>query len=513
MKGKKKWVSLACVSVLMASSLAGCTEKTEETVKKDDPGTVNATASSSKPVSVSLFQTDNSLPFPTGDVMSKHPWFKLLGEKTNTSLELTTLPHAQYVDQLRLRLASGAKPDAIQEWGLANIEDVLGELPIPLNDLIDKYGPNLKKVIPQSAWDFVTREGKIYAIPVINYVGNVGSERLLFVRKDYLDKVGITELPKTTDDFLNMLRAFRDKDPVGGGTIPFSMRENITWGESIFGMFGFDPRYFSFINGQYIPNIVHPKMKDAIAFFKTMYDEKLIDSEFLTLKGTNWNQKITSGKVAVWNHQAQTNFQALIEQANPGTNPKVVVIPTPKAPGVTEAGNTNLPVGGIYVITKHAKNPEAFVKILDWLASNEGQVATYLGLEGDTYTKEGNTYKYDKAKDQAQSDVKWRISYRVAMNDAIASVYYGPEAQQRLKTQGDIASKEGFKAFTMPLLPSMKSHPELQFSGAMFQETFAKIILGKESIEAYDRFVETWKKQGGDEIIKEATDWYNKNMK
>ncbi|MDF2652750.1 MAG: hypothetical protein K0Q73_8555, partial [Paenibacillus sp.] len=425
MIGKKKWVSLACVTVFTASWLAGCTAKVEEPA--------NTTTSPSKPVSVSMFQTDNSLPYPTGDVMSKHPWFKLLGEKTNTALQLTTLPHAQYVDQLRVRLASGEKPDVIQEWGLAGIEDVLGELPIPLNDLIDKHGQNLKKVIPQSAWDYVSREGKIYAIPVTNYVGNVGSERLLFVRKDYLDKVGITELPKTTEDFLNMLRAFRDKDPAGGGTIPFSMRENLQWGESIFGMFGFDPRYFSFVNNQYIPNVIHPNMKNAIAFFKKMYDEKLIDSEFLTLKGTNWTQKINAGKVAVWNHQTQTDFQFTLEQANPGTSPKVVVIPTPKAPGVTVSGNTNLPAGGILAITKHSKNPEAVVKMMDWLASSEGQVASFLGLEGDTYTKEGTTYKYDSAKDQAKADVKWRLSfYHVAPNDAVAAAYYGPERQQRL---------------------------------------------------------------------------------
>ncbi|MDF2653427.1 MAG: hypothetical protein K0Q73_9232 [Paenibacillus sp.] len=60
---------------------------------------------------------------------------------------------------------------------------------------------------------------------------------------------------------------------------------------------------------------------------------------------------------------------------------------------------------------------------------------------------------------------------------------------------------EEFEAFTMQLLPSMKAHPELLYSGDWFREMFA-----------YDMFIETWNKQGGDQIIQEATVWYNKNM-
>ena len=38
------------------------------------------------------------------------------------------------------------------------------------------------------------------------------------------------------------------------------------------------------------------------------------------------------------------------------------------------------------------------------------------------------------------------------------------------------------------------------------EETFAKIITGKEGIDAFDSFVEEWKASGGDEITKEIQD-------
>ena len=40
----------------------------------------------------------------------------------------------------------------------------------------------------------------------------------------------------------------------------------------------------------------------------------------------------------------------------------------------------------------------------------------------------------------------------------------------------------------------------------MEKETFAKIIMGKADISEFDTFVENWKKQGGDQILKEIND-------
>ncbi|GAI96870.1 unnamed protein product [marine sediment metagenome] len=44
-------------------------------------------------------------------------------------------------------------------------------------------------------------------------------------------------------------------------------------------------------------------------------------------------------------------------------------------------------------------------------------------------------------------------------------------------------------------------------------ETAAKIIVGQESIDYFDKFVEDWKARGGNKAIDEATQWYQKNKK
>ncbi|MNR55394.1 hypothetical protein D3C85_1757590 [compost metagenome] len=47
----------------------------------------------------------------------------------------------------------------------------------------------------------------------------------------------------------------------------------------------------------------------------------------------------------------------------------------------------------------------------------------------------------------------------------------------------------------------------------MFLEEGSKIVLGKVPVEHFDEFVKTWRKQGGDQMVKERTDWYNSNRK
>ena len=43
----------------------------------------------------------------------------------------------------------------------------------------------------------------------------------------------------------------------------------------------------------------------------------------------------------------------------------------------------------------------------------------------------------------------------------------------------------------------------------MEEETFAKIVMGKADISEFDTFVENWKNQGGDQILKEINEELN----
>lgn len=468
---------------------------------------------------VSLIISDHSQPVPSGPVMD-NPAFRYLAQMTGTNLSIEFVPHSTYNTQLRINFASGLIPDVVQDWRI-NPDLYTNNRLLPLNDLLDLYGSNLKKVIPPEAWEAVTKDGKIYGIPEAAQ-GNAASSRVIYVRKDWMDKAGIKSLPKTPDQFLDMLRAFRDKDPNGNDMvdeIPFSSRANLNWSENLMSMYGVTPSGNHLVNGEIIPDIIHPQMKEALAFFRIMVDEKLIDSEFLSLERNVWEQRIQSDLVGSWNHVTELawDWQQRLNMSMPGKGAEVIAIPTPRAPGVSEVGMEMNAVKKVFNITTSAEHPEAIVRMFDWLASEEGQEFVNFGIPGVTYTKEDGQIRYDKQKDMDNKTSASRVMLLnlAGYNKELLTVQLGAEAVEKLDTTYAIARHEGIPnpVAGIPALKSELQYPDLSRYGSMFVKAAAKIMLGEESIDYFDEFVSNWRKQGGNEIVKEMTDWYMSNRK
>jgi putative aldouronate transport system substrate-binding protein len=413
-------------------------------------------------------------------------------------------------------------PDVYQTWGISNEETIPNGQVLALNEIIDKVGPNLKKNIPQAAWDAVSVNGKIMGIPQPQE-GSAPGSKIGFVRKDWLDKVGLP-IPKTSEEYLTMLRAFRDKDPNGNGKqdeIPFSMREKITWADNIFGMWGVNLDSFTLYNDEIIPDIIHPNTKLALGFLNTMVKEKLIDSEFLTNSGAIWQQKIFSDTVGAWNHQPSYGwfFQDQMNNKVQGKKTDVITIPTPRGTGYTgPVGGVDQPVLKTFIIMKNAKNPEAIVRLLDWMITEEGAAFAAFGIPGETYKKEGEKYVYDLTKDKTNPLYLWRgVLLNISgFNEKISRGLAGSdEAFNKLNAAFEIAKKEGIPNpnVTLPIAKASLDNPELGQNGTLFQEAAAKIILGNAPLDSFDEFVKTWRKQGGDNVIKQKTEAYKANVK
>ncbi|OCT13413.1 hypothetical protein A8709_17535 [Paenibacillus pectinilyticus] len=511
-KNKRAWSGLALASVML---VAGCTSgnQTDKESATPAPSTAVATATASvaptpaKPVSIKMFSSDYGKPAPD----MKSTFVTYMEQKTNTDLNISFLPHAQYPDQLKLKFASGDFPDVYQSWSGPEADLIASGKILELNDLIDKYGPNLKKYIPQASWDAVTVNGKILAVPQPNPL----SGSVLYIRKDWLDKLGL-QVPKTSDELLTVLRAFRDNDPNGNGKkdeIPFTMREMISWGENLFGMWGVNTQWHEmYVNNQVQFANIQPNMKTALGFMNTLYKEKLLDSEFLTNSKAVEEQKIKSGLVGMWNHAPSLaqQWQQDVAAGDKAEQVNVIAIPTPVGAGYSGPVGTKWnPVNKTFILFKSAKDPVAIIKYLDWLMSDEGQIFTGLGIEGDTYKKDGSgniVFDPNRQKDiQFLSDIFQMTGY----NETVLKAGTTPEAFAKIKVANDIVAKEGFpnEAVGMPPIANDRN------MGTMFQEAAAKIILGNSPIDSWDTFVASWKKQGGDDLMKDRTDWYNQNRK
>lgn len=505
---------MGLLAISAAVAISGCGKSGDDETKSTPGNSPSASASAATsaapskaaPAPIRMFVSDQALPqLAAGD-----PNIAYLEEKTNTKLDMVYLPHAQYDDQLKLKFASGDFPDAYQSWTGPDPDLIKAGKILPLNDLIDQYGPNLKEKIPQAAWDAVSLNGQILAIPQPSDQSN----SVMYIRKDWLDKLGLA-VPTTSDELLDVLRAFRDKDPNGNGKadeIPLSMREKMTWGDNFFGMWGVNNAWTeTYYNNEVILDNIHPNMKTALAYVHQLVEEKLIDSEFLTNSKSVWEQKIKSGLVGVWSHVQSLawQWQSDLTATVPNENPSVIAIPTPRGAGYDgPLGTRWSPVGKTYIVTKDAKNPQAIIQYFDWLMSDEGQLLTDLGREGDTYKQEGGKLVVDAEKVKGLNT--FTAIFKIhGTNEAVEEAKLNnPDAYAKLKLAREVGSKEGFvnEAVGMPSTSDYNIN-------TMFLEAASKIVLGKAPIDSFDQFVKDWRAQGGDKMIQERTAWYNENRK
>lgn len=139
-------------------------------------------------------------------------------EQTGVKPVPVELPRGSETEKLNLLISSAdERLDVIMtgDWQDYAEKGII----MPLNDLIDKYGPNIKKAWSEYEymWDMVSDdEGTIWALPRSLPTTSYPT----WIRKDWLDKYGL-EMPTTLEEFENILRTFKENDPAGNGqTIP-----------------------------------------------------------------------------------------------------------------------------------------------------------------------------------------------------------------------------------------------------------------------------------------------------
>lgn len=179
--------------------------------------------------------------------LNKDKWVLKLEQLTNTDLDVKVMEDAKF----GVMFASNDIPDVVGSIGGPGSKSMSGSVEngvfMPLDDLLKQYAPNLMKSIPKAAWDSVSYEGKIYGVP--EFLSNP-SRRSTYIRTDLLEKAGL-QAPKTVDEFLNVLRAFKKL----GVENPYQMRENFKYADVILGAYDVLPYkdQFELVNGQVVP--------------------------------------------------------------------------------------------------------------------------------------------------------------------------------------------------------------------------------------------------------------------
>lgn len=510
---------LMLVSAVIVGMLSACGESNGNNTSSSSSG--NGQATGDTPVSFTVSKSTSGYPYIEGQSnINEDKYMKKLEELTNVDLKVELIPHSEFEQKLQLMFASGDLPDLIETKGI-NSSSISAAVDagviIPLNDLINQYAPNMKKALSEQEWKYgtISKDGVIYGIPTLESAPHGVNA---FIRKDWLDKLGL-EVPSTLDEYVEVFKAFRDQDPNGNGKkdeIPFSGRENFKSSDIFFGAYGVSPESWTYSDGELVPNFILPNMKEALAFYKMLYDEKLFDNESFVQQGKDWDSKIRGQGVVGFFQHSSTEAQLWdteVKSNNPGAS--VIPIAAPVGPDGFSGGTVRSTISNnTWVITKNAKNPEAIVKFLDFFFSEEGLEFSTYGIEGETYTKvDGkHDYKYPETSSEIEEEMARQDWYRFTGPSYLNNEeYMTNKPDNELIVAGlEIAKQEGNvnAGAGMPVMETLKSRPELEYKG-LWMEFAAKVIAGKENVDSFDSFVADWKKRGGADLIKEATEWYN----
>jgi putative aldouronate transport system substrate-binding protein len=134
---------------------------------------------------------------------------RMAEEGLNIRLDVIFIPWAD-LGNISIRLAAGEEVDLVFDapW-LAFEQNVAQEFYIPLNDLLEEYGPTVWELRPEAMWEANGFDGVYYAVPLET---QIGPKKAWQYRKDLADELGLGPI-ETLEDVEEFLYAVKENYP------------------------------------------------------------------------------------------------------------------------------------------------------------------------------------------------------------------------------------------------------------------------------------------------------------
>lgn len=336
-----------------------------------------------KPTEFSIFLNFNNMPFN-----SEWAVWQEVAKKTNISLtSVISQSNSNEQEAFNLMLSSGKLADVIGYVDVAEMEKLGrdGGM-IPLNDLIDKYAPNIKAMLdsdPKFRQNATSLDGNIYQIPRNQ---ELVTAEFWWMRTDWLTKLGL-EAPKTVDEMYKVLTAFRNDDPNGNGKkdeVPLFDRAGDKMPDEYLYLWDTSTEFYP-RDGKITFEPLEENFKTGVAEISKWYKEGLIDPEIFT-RGAKARDILMSGNVGGVTHDwpSTGDYNRTLAADIPGLEMKAIAPPADQH-GVIKERTERLPGVG-WGISSQCKDPETLVKFFDFFFTDEGRALMNWGIEGQTYT-------------------------------------------------------------------------------------------------------------------------------
>ncbi|MFB9326209.1 extracellular solute-binding protein [Paenibacillus aurantiacus] len=436
---------------------------------------------------------------PTDTVLNK------IEELTNTELTFSWVPDASKEERINTSLASDSLADIVTLTILDN-SSVRSALK---SGMFWDVGPFLDEFehlgkISQDTRTSASIEGKLYGIPFQKALARNG----VVIRKDWLDKLNLA-VPKTTDELMNVAKAFTEQDPDGNGqkdTTGFVDRSDLVFGafKTLGSYFG-TPNIWKEENGKAVAEFETENYVNTMNYMKQLYDNGYINQDFAVTAKTDQQQKFAQGKAGIYVGALFDSKNLLNMAKGVQDNMELVMVNDLTAPGQQRAiwsGNNG--IGGLLSFPRSEVKDEAELKrvlqFVDDLMSEEAYALMTYGIEGVHYTKDAEQAVTIKDQDLWQQEVQPFASSRPS------EVGFTIHDADPLKKEADRLIADNANYVVLNPFYSLES-PTWSSQGSELQKIITdatyKYILGKATLDDFKAAVESWKKAGGASVISE----------
>jgi len=350
------------------------------------------------------------------------PITEALTEKTGVELKYDIIV-GDIFQKWDLWLAAGDYPDIIRLDAEHLQKYIDAGAVIPLNELIDEYGPNIKEKWGDDLELLRHDDGNIYSLYAVNKAEEApaNAKAGFVVQYAVLEEAGFPNI-RTLDQLYEVVKAYRENHPelngqqtIGFGAAMNSWTINIFFNNPAVAASG-RPDHGNFLveeSGDVRWNPVSAESKQYLSFLNKLYVDGLLDKEVFSMGEQELKEKMAQGRVlAAYAPAWFSNEPEAALRAAGQLERQYAHIPLYFDESVQDRSNALTPANGgthEWAITTKAKNPENIIKFIDFLFSDEGQILTQWGIPGVHY----------ELKDGKRAQTETWLQQKIADPDAV----------------------------------------------------------------------------------------------
>ena len=393
-------------------------------------------------------------------------------------IEAVQMPEGAYAEKLNLMLLGGDIPDLIYFQGGDEVISNQGLL-VDLND----YAKS-SEIMNKAMMDF--NRDRMANYPYILWIAPPRA-RTAVIREDWFAEAG-GKIPVTIDDYYSLFKTVKANHPdvavmtdTGNTT-----RMDYTFNQA----FGITATWIKQGNS-YVYCKVSEGEKEKLAFYQKLYREGLFDKDYVTTAWDSMEDKLYTNQVALVFGTAGIILDIYENKLMENQNVGLVALPPAKGKGRGYAVSTAKETRG-WAISTTSKNPDLTFELLEFMATDEGQIMDRYGVEGIHFTRNGDEIvRTEKASE-------WWPKFHEVMTWKAPTPLMGEVGMKGWEFIADYAV--GDPDFPIPE----------DFSATwdalenLYKEYSFKIITGEYGIEKFDEFVDKWYDLGGTDVTEYA---------